>query len=219
MPRRTVRGSRTKAPPQFESALQFGATLTPTSHSLPLIFTSQLSISLQSYPLRVAMSNPFSDNNPPPLPPKQKQSSSSRRHQHSTQQPTRSNTRNNDPSHAHHTSRSTDTPSRTRPTRSQTTGPYVVTSSLSFPFIDIPFSPLLATVQPPIRPLVPSLPRRGVPILLTRPHRINRNHTAQKPRRLPCTPMSLIVSILLVSDRVCLFQLIQLPTLLNSLSA
>jgi hypothetical protein len=164
------------------------------------------------------MSNPFSDNNPPPLPPKQKQSSSSRRHQHSTQQPTRSNTRN-DPSHAHHTSRSTDTPSRTRPTRSQTAGPYVITSSLSFLLSLISPPPLLGTVQPPIRPLVPSLPRRGVPILLTRSHRINRNHTAQKPRRLPCTPMSLIVSTLLVSDRVCLFQLIQLPTLLTSVPA
>ena len=164
---------------------------------------------------RVAMSTPFSDNNPPPPPPKQ--SSSTRRH-HSTQQPTRSNTTRNDPSLAHHPSRSVDTTSRTRPARSQTAGPYVVTSSHSFLLSLISLPPLLGTVRPPIRPLVPSLPRRGVPILLTRRHQINRNHTAPKPRRLPYTPMSSIVSISLVLDRVCHFRLIQLPTLLTSVS-
>ncbi|KAI0283340.1 Pal1 cell morphology protein-domain-containing protein [Russula aff. rugulosa BPL654] len=66
------------------------------------------------------MSNPFSEA-PPPLPPKQT-APSRRQQQHQSFQPPRSNTRT-DPSHTHHPSRSTDTPSRTRPNRSQTTGP------------------------------------------------------------------------------------------------
>ena len=91
-------------------------------------------------PSRVAMSNPFLDN-PPPLPPKS--SAPSRRQQHQSHQQTRSNTRN-DPSHAHHHhSRSADTPPRSRPHRSQTTGPYVMSESLSLcPFVDIRLLPL-----------------------------------------------------------------------------
>src|SRR6267154_781822 len=82
-----------------------------------------------SFFLRVAMSNPFADV-PPPLPPKQ--TAPSRRQQHQSHPP-RSNTRT-DPSHTHHPSRSTDTPSRTRPNRSQTTGPpYVISLSLLLP--------------------------------------------------------------------------------------
>jgi hypothetical protein len=111
----------------------FSPLLTPLSSLLQLSFLSP------ALPLRVAMSNPFTDN-PPPLPPKQ--SASSRRQHHQTHQQTRSNTRN-DPSHAHHPSRSNDTPSRTRPYRSQTTGPYVICQPL-VPFL----SPLIDVLLP-----------------------------------------------------------------------
>ncbi|KAH9968895.1 hypothetical protein BC827DRAFT_1166373 [Russula dissimulans] len=72
------------------------------------------------------MSNPFSADNPPPLPPKQ--TTSSRRHHQQTHKPS---TRN-DPSHVHHHSRSADPP-RTRPNRSQTTGPPATTNAASRP--------------------------------------------------------------------------------------
>ncbi|KAI0304818.1 hypothetical protein BC826DRAFT_1100598 [Russula brevipes] len=65
------------------------------------------------------MSNPIPDN-PPPVPPKQ--AASSRRHQQQTHHSTtRSNTRTDPPhAHAHHSSRSADATTRTRPSRSQT---------------------------------------------------------------------------------------------------
>ena len=119
------------------------------------------------------MSNPFADA-PPPLPPKQT-APSRRQQQHQSYQPPRSNTRT-DPSHTHHPSRSTDTPSRTRPNRSQTTGPSYVISLSFFPAL-VDFLNLISStgVNPTSRPQ-PTPARRShssdsVPSDKTKAHR------------------------------------------------
>jgi hypothetical protein len=106
------------------------------------------------------MNNPFAEI-PPPLPPKQS-APSRRQQQHQSLPPARSSTRN-DSSHAHHSSRSADTPSRTRPNRSQTTGPYVITSSTSF-------LPSFISSPPPSQHSPPSSGSRPQPTQPRRSH-------------------------------------------------
>ncbi|KAI9512801.1 hypothetical protein F5148DRAFT_1339868 [Russula earlei] len=77
------------------------------------------------------MSSSFSSEIPPPLPPKQPPSSRKHQHQQSHQH-SRSNPRN-DPPYPPHSSRSPDTPPRTRPNRSQTTGPSATTNTSTRP--------------------------------------------------------------------------------------
>ena len=156
--------------------------------SVPLLFfpfrthSSSLSLSHLHHSPRVAMSNPFSD--PPPLPPKQYPPSRRQYQQHQS-------SKSNPPSQAHYTPRTTDPPPRTRPSRSQTTGP---------PFVVFIFSPyrLLITLhrqkttaRPSTLPLVLNLRLPDDPILRILFHQIKRN-SAQKLRRPPFMPMSLI---------------------------